>query len=574
MKYVRVASIVMVIAAVLVLATACGRNKSSQSSATDTPAASVEEAATEAPTVEAEAEATVEEAATEAPTVEAEAEATVEEAATEVPEAEATAEGSVEEAVAEVPEAAATAEGEAEATVEGAATEVPEAEATAEATIAPTAVAEATQVAAEEVVGEEAKSEAEAMVNPAIQVISEASIADVTNNKNPSLVTLSTSGDRLVWPQSEGRLWKREGELCLYTFETAASGCNVAPDTYEGYPYAFFWSPDDKYVAFTEDPVTQGNESDIWVFDTTNNEFKDLTDDGVQGSWVAAEAGSYELDYLPMWNSQDGQIYFWRSIPDPEVPISLTLSIMKIAPEGGEPEEVRQVQGALGGNLIVFKEEAWFMDGVSALSPDGRQVAVLSINEDQSDTTEDDSNGLWLVDVAHPNVPLKQIATANDFNAANMTWIGSPLYPTGLSWQADSKHLVVLAQNNDPQMPVVVLYYIDVETGEMTPVVDFSNVADEQAYMGMPDDKGVPLRFYSPWTASMSPDNEQLLMYQNLAGAAGLMVSPLPPTGDLPGMVYESQLQDTNSTPRSSRSTDGKVLMFNVLFNTTQTAQQ
>ncbi|MFN2200204.1 MAG: hypothetical protein ACK2UO_03305 [Caldilineaceae bacterium] len=556
MKAVRVVIIVMVVVAMLVLATACGRNRGSQQAPTDTPAAAVEEAATEAPTVEAEAEATVEEVATEVP----EAEAT----------AEDVAEASVEEAATEVPEAETTAEGEAEATVEGAATEVPEAEATAEATIAPTAEADATQVAAEEVVGEEAKSEAEAMANPAIQVISEASIADVTDNKNPSLVTLSTSGDRLTWPQSEGRLWNREGELCLYTFETAASDCNVAPDTYDGYPYAFFWSPDDRYIAFTEDPVTQGNESDIWVFDTTNNAFVDLTDDGVQGSWVAAESGTFELDYLPMWNAQDGQIYFWRSIPNPEVPISMTLSIMKIAPEGGQPEEVRQVQNDMGGNLILFKEEAWFMDGVSALSPDGRQVAVIPVNEDQSDTADSNSNGLWVVDVSDTSVPPRQVATSDDFQTANLTWTGSPLYPTGLSWQADGKHLVVLTQNNNPQMPVVVLYYVDVESGEMTPVVDFSNVADEQAYMSMPDDKGVPLRFYSPWTASMSPDNEQLLMYQNLAGAAGLLVSPLPPTGDLPGMVFESQLQDVNSTPRSSRSKDGKVLMFNVLFNTTQ----
>jgi len=570
MKYARIPVIIFVVVAVVVLATACGGRRGGNNAATDTPAPAVEEAATEASATEAEAEATVEEAATEAPEAEATAAEAVEEAATEVPEAEATAESgaeaAVEEAATEVPEADATVEGEAEATVEGAATQASEAVATAAAT--PEAMAAAAD--AKKLVVDEMKAQVDVMVNPPLQVASEASIADVIDNNNPSLVTLSTSGQRLTWPQTEGRLWKREGELCLYTFETAASDCYVAPDTYEGYPYAFFWAPDDKYIAFTEDPVKQGYESDIWVFDTATNDYVDLTDDGVEGGWVSAEPGTFQLDYLPMWNAEDGHIYFWRSIPNPEMPISITLSIMKIAPEGGEPEVVRELQDQMGGNLILFEESAWFMDGPSALSPDGRQVAVVVTSEDESETAEDDSNGLWIVDLDDTNAPPRQLATADDFNSANMEWIGTPLTPIGLSWVADGKHVVVLAQNNDPQIPLIVLYYVDVESGEMTPVVDFSNITGNEEYMGQPDDEGIPPRFYSPWTATMSPDNKDILMYQNLANAAGLMIAPLPPNGELPGMLYQSELENSAPTARSSRSQDGKVLIYNVLFNTTR----
>ncbi len=520
-------TVVLVLVALTALLAACGNNRRNQQTPTDTPAPAVE-------------------VATEAAAAVAEVGATAEEVATDVPEAEATTEETAVD------------------TVEGAATAVPEAEATAEQS----AEGVATEVTADAVVADEASSEAAAMVHPPIQIESEASIVDVINNNNPYMVTLSSKGERLAWPQSEGRLWKRKGELCTYTFESAASNCVVAPDTYEGYPYAFPWSPDDGYIAFTENPFQLGYESDIWVYKTESGEFVDLTDDGVVGDWATAEAGSYALDYLPMWNQQDGQIYFWRSIPDPAEPISMSLSIMKIAPELGEAELVRDVQSDMGGDLIMFNDEQWYMDGVSALSPDGRFVAVLTISAVQTETN--DSDGLWIVDLEDTSVPPRQVATADDFNTANLPWTGIPLYPSGLSWQASGDHLVVLAQNNDTQVPVVVLYYVDVASGELTPVVDFSNLTEENEYMNAPDDKGLPLRFYSPWTATMSPDNQQLLMYQNLAGVAGLMESPLPPTGDLPAVVFESSFQDLDATSRSSRGDNGKVLIYNVLFNTNQ----
>ncbi len=443
----------------------------------------------------------------------------------------------------------------------------PAVEATAaEVTAGSTVEAAATEVTADVVVADEVVSEADVLANPPIQVESEASISAVINNNNPALVTLSNSGDRLTWPQAEGRLWNREGELCLYTFDTAAMNCLVGPDTYDGYPYAFFWSPDDKYIAFTEDPAQLGYESDIWVFDTTSNAFTDLTDDGAQGSWTGLEPGSFTLDYLPMWNHQDGNIYFWRSIPNPEIPVSMTLSIMRVAPEGGEVEPVRDLQNILGGELVLFDGENWFMDGVSALSPDGRYVAVLVINLNLAETEMVDTAGLWLIDLEDTSVAPRQLVMSDGFQAANLTWTGTPLDPSGLAWLADGEHLVVLAQNNDPQTPVVVLYDVDVASGELTPVVDFSNVSEEE-YMNPPAGGGVPPRVYSPWTATLSPDNQQLLMYQNLGDFAGLMVPPMPPTGELPALVYESQIQDPVPTARSSRSKDGKVLIYNVLFN-------
>lgn len=502
MARVRLFIFALTLAGLVLLPTACG-GRNSQDSAADTPAPAVEEA-----------EAGVEAAATEA-----------------------------EGAVDAVAESAEEAEATAEETAGEVATAVPEAE----------------------TVVEEAQGQAEAEVAPLIQVASETFIGDVIGKNDPTHVTLSTSGAQLVWPQAEGRFWNREGELCTYTFESAATECAVAPDTFFGYPYAFSWSPDDAYITFTENPIQQGYESDIWIFDPVNQEYTDLTDDGVEGDWVSSDPGSYTLDYLPMWG-QENEIYFWRSIPNPDFPLSVTLSIMRVNPEVGDAELVRDLQGIRGGKLIWFDDEAWFMDGVSVLSPDGRQVAVLAVSE-SADAGMDASDGLWLIDLEDESIPPRQLVTAEDFQMANPSWAATPLRPSGLSWQADGERLVVLAQNNDPQVPLVVLYDVDVADGALTPVVDFSTVPDIEDYTAQPGGVGVPPRGYSPWTASLSPENDKLLMYQNIAGVAGLMVSPLPPTGDLPGLDYESQLQESVATPRSSRSKDGKVLMYNILFN-------
>jgi hypothetical protein len=453
-------------------------------------------------------------------------------------------------------------------TAEQAAAETPAVEA---ATPEETATVEAE---AADVVTEEVASGVESEVAPLITVESETYVGDIINNNNPSLVTLSTDGSMLTWPQAEGRLWNRQGELCTYAFDSAATSCTDAPSTYEGYPYAFFWSPNSASITFTEDPIQLGNESDIWLFDVASGEFNDLTNDNVEGSWVDVPTGTYWLDYLPMWSPEGDYIYFWRSEPV-QVPITFTLQLMRIAPTGGEPELVRDLSQDLAGELLYFSAEYWFMDGVSALSPDGTKVAMILA--DVENPNEEATNGVWIVDLEDTSAAPRQIADQTALQVGQPSWAAEnfPLVPVGLSWKADSSSIVVMTYNQDQQVPLVVLYDINVASGEMTPLVDFSNVPDGDAYMNQPVSEGgvegVPMRFYSPWTASMSPNNELVLMYQDIANEAGLLVSTLPPSAGLPEVGYVSQVQDTGGDVRSSRGTDGKVLIYNILFVTTQT---
>ena len=424
--------------------------------------------------------------------------------------------------------------------------------------------ATAEPIATEEALAEEAG--VELAPNPLIAVDSEVFVGDVINQKNPALATLSSLGTQIAWPTSHGRLWNKEGELCIYTYEDAANPCYVAPEIYEGYPYAFAWSPDDAYVAFTENPIQLGYESDIWMFNPLSAEFVNRTDDGVQGGWIEAEPGSYQLDYLPMWNQADDMLYFWRS--EPISATVFTLELHRLDPLGGEPELVRDLSETFAGELLYFNGETWMMDGISAISPDGTKLAMLVSSLE--DPYESARNGLWVIDLTDETAPPKHVADVDALQVGQPAWSSFPLAPMGLSWSGDSAGVVVFTYNNDEQVPLVVIYYIDPESGSITPVVDFSDIPEGDAYMTEVNDVGLPPRFYSPWTASMSPNNDLLLMYQNIAGLAGILVSPIPPTGELPQLDYISQLFNTDAVTRSSRSADGKVLMYNIVFSTSE----
>jgi hypothetical protein len=111
-----------------------------------------------------------------------------------------------------------------------------------------------------------------------------------------------------------------------------------------------------------------------------------------------------------------------------------------------------------------------------------------------------------------------------------------------------------------------VFYYVDVSTGTITPVVDFSDVPDMETLHTTMSEDGVVLRYYSPWTGTLSPVGNQLLMVNDLGSVQGVLAAPLPPTGDLPKLIHQAESNSSSGETRSSAASDGKVVAFSVLF--------
>ena len=218
----------------------------------------------------------------------------------------------------------------------------------------------------------------------------------------------------MVWIQSSGRGRNSVRQMCLFTFANADKVCYEAPEEYLGYPYNLAWSPDSTWVAFTENPIELAHESDMWLFKRDDGTFVNRTDEGLTGSYMGEEVGSFNLDVLPMWNKSTDELYFVRVQPSGN--LTMTIGIYRMPAEAGEPELVRDLTDTFSELLPWFDITYYFFDGPTSLSPDGSKVALLVQSYNTDSPTPLD--GLWLVDLADTQQAPQHIATRDDFQAA------------------------------------------------------------------------------------------------------------------------------------------------------------
>jgi hypothetical protein len=392
-------------------------------------------------------------------------------------------------------------------------------------------------------------------------------VDEVVGEKSAYLATVSPDGSTIAYGKQSGRGRDRVLQLCLYEFETAAKQCaDLSPDVFDGYPYQFQWSPDSRYIAFSENPIQLGSESDIWLFDREAQTFTDLTDDGLTGIWshMASEGDQAVLDYLPMWHPADGMIYFWRIIPLGN--FRFTIGLYRTAPEGGEPELVRDLTADFAAQVPLFDYERLFLDGASAISPDGGTVAALMTMVNDMGGTQ---QSLYRIAIDDPSADPQALAGPEDFLTAIPEWAQDfPPQAQGLSWTGDSAGVVVVVNTAlNPSIPFQVYYYVDAAGGGVTPVVDFSGLEDYESYSEPAPGSDLPWRVYSPWTGSLSPAGDKLLMVNDLGGTVALFTAPLPPTGELPAVSASSDESQSTGIASSSRGGEDKVIAWGLLLN-------
>lgn len=395
-------------------------------------------------------------------------------------------------------------------------------------------------------------------------------VTEIINEKSAYLATVSPDGSYIAWGKQSGRGKDRVLQLCLFEFETAGKTCaDISPEVFDGYPYQFQWSPDSRYIAFSENPIELGSESDIWLFDREAMSFTDLTDDGLIGGWssLTSEGEQVTLDYLPMWHPDGEQIYFWRIVPLGNM--RFTIGLYSIGLDGSAPELVRDVTADFAAQAPLFDYEELFLDGISATAPDGSSVAVIM-------TTLNDVGGaeqaVWTLDLTDDTAKPVLLADIEDFYAALPEWAQDfPPQAQGLAWTSDGAGIVFLVNTSvGATIPFQVYYYVDIASGDITPVVDFSGLEEMDSYSELAPGSELPWRVYSPWTGSLSPAGDKLLMINDLGGTGAIFAAPLPPTGDLPSMSASADESLMFSVATASRSADGKVLAYGLLLTVTE----
>lgn len=101
------------------------------------------------------------------------------------------------------------------------------------------------------------------------------------------------------------------------------------------------WSPDSRYLALTEEFFRTFNDPDIWVIDTSDGSFRDLTADTIGRIDIGADTWKQNIDVLPQWLS-DNRILFLRynrlqgSVRSP--------AVFTIAPDGSDLQQLGVLQ--------------------------------------------------------------------------------------------------------------------------------------------------------------------------------------------------------------------------------------
>jgi hypothetical protein len=289
------------------------------------------------------------------------------------------------------------------------------------------------------------------------------------------------------------------------------------------------------------------------------------TDDQAAGRYAEVE-GDFALDYLPMWDPATATFYFWRSTSGEQGEFELDLMRLDPASDAA-PVVVRSFARNLGDGLVRFGWQRFYLHGPSAISPDGSKLAVAVAPAQEMDLSS--SHALWLVDLLDVDADPQQLATALEWQSALPQWSNQPAVVRGLQWSADGNGIVVAALSSDLRLPLLLAYYVDVAGGDVTPVVDFSQSRERDAFFRIDPTSGHSPRLDVPWTVALAPNANVVLMVTDLGGAVRVLGAPLPPAQVAPTVLHEHRSPGYEAWTRSSAAWfdhGGKVLAYGMVM--------
>ena len=319
-------------------------------------------------------------------------------------------------------------------------------------------------------------------------------------------------------------------EICIVILTTGDEKCFSTAETFQASFAAatnqnpLVWSPDNTHLLFHENFYQYFMESDLWSLDVTNGRITNLTDDGVLGGILNLEDDEFTIDYLPAYTPND-DIYFFRS---ERLSSGYNITLQRLAVGADEPEQVVNLTLFLPTLSIFYSP---------VVSPDGTQI-VFPV---QAVERDDVRNGLWLVDLTTGQP--RQLTDVDD------THVGLPesqrelfMYITNPVWAAGGEGIVFRTFNPEfsTTFPGGNYLYVDVATGEVSPVIDLSDFPPpEEAFLI--DEEGYSQIIRVPRDGAMSADGSTFVYLRHDVDPtmAQIAAVPLPPDGSEPVVLGE-----------------------------------
>jgi dipeptidyl aminopeptidase/acylaminoacyl peptidase len=234
------------------------------------------------------------------------------------------------------------------------------------------------------------------------------------------------------------------------------------------------WSPDGKYVAFTEGFVSESSsDADLHLFDTTTGSEMNLTEDNVDKLDLGDRNSAALVDGYPSFTNDSKNIVFWRVQWK-----SRSVGLARISVEGGAVKELEPPQndrvGSINGRAMIVGETAVYSLANKHKTPNTSGVFALDMSTGKVTTLVDPNEALGQPFLASLSVPMNSALISYPYGpdaSSNQTFTTvdltskavKPLRLDGLSlvtaaFSADGRQLLVVgasaATSPDPVMIV------------------------------------------------------------------------------------------------------------------------
>jgi WD40 repeat protein len=272
------------------------------------------------------------------------------------------------------------------------------------------------------------------------------------------------------------------------------------------------WSPDSTKVAVVGQPLGTQTDTDLAIFDATNETWTVLVEDGYEGVLAAAEGdpappAGVSVEVQPAWSPDGTQIAVERSVVNDTGELGQAqLSLIDVTT--GDARDLTPLPGS--GDAGATTSIAW--------SPDGSLLAV-SLRHRELDAEND---GVWLVNTADGNSE-RLISLDDAEGALQSIYADLPLESVGpLNWSPDGNRLLFWVGNPSKRPTVAWPFWLDLTNSEITavPIPTHPNDAPDK-------------RTIRPIQAAWSPDGAELLVFV-LGMKPDEEVHALDPEGDTP----------------------------------------
>jgi WD40 repeat protein len=337
-------------------------------------------------------------------------------------------------------------------------------------------------------------------------------------------LSLSPDGAQIAWMDTEGK------QICLLTIADAANKCFPFAENFGhvGRYSSMAWSPDGRYIVTNETFFDQLVDSDIWVFDTTTGLFSDRTDDAYFGSAMKLPETAF-ADYLPTWNPVTGDLYIFRTPSKASTPNGHETNFYLLPVDEGEPTLLQQLSVRLP-TLSVYRPVS--------ISPDGKMMAFLVL---PNDYFENALTGVWVMNLEDKR--FKQVVGLSDLQGGQPKQAqgrkDSLLIPNNIGWAGNDG---IVVSSKDVQMSGLNpqnSYYVDVATGQTTPLIDFTGLESQADYFKIPSDGTLAPKAKSPQAGVVTPDGTGYIYLSTDVEPTKAYVwwKALPPTDEEPSLI-------------------------------------